>query len=84
MSALLALVPAWLRWTALAGAVAAVAGGIAWLQHRAWREGFDAAIAQIAAQDKEAIDAAELARERVRACRYGGGVWDAAAGECRW
>lgn len=40
-----------------------------------YNRGWHAAIEAVAAQDKEAVDAADKARARVRACYDGGGMW---------
>jgi hypothetical protein len=45
--------------------------------------GYIQAMEAIAAQDKEAINAAAAARDRVRACRDTRGVWDVTQGVCR-
>lgn len=69
---------------ALAGALCAVCVLAYWSWHNTvWQKGYDAAIARIAAQDKEAVDAADKARLRVQRCRALGRVWDISAGVCR-
>lgn len=69
---------------AIAGGAIAIIGLAYWGWHNAvWNKGYDAAIAAIAAQDKEAVDAADKARIRVQRCRAAGRVWDIAAGVCR-
>lgn len=52
-----------------------------WRSH-IYNLGYAAAIEAVAAQDKDAIDATEKARARVRDCRNSGGVWDTARGVC--
>lgn len=61
---------------------AALGGGFLTLKVHYTHIGYDKAIAAIAAEDKEAIDAADQARERVGACRNAGGVWDQSEGKC--
>jgi hypothetical protein len=46
-----------------------------------YNRGWHAAIEAVAARDKEAVDAADKARARVRACYDAGGVW--AEGACK-
>jgi hypothetical protein len=65
---------------AAAGAVLLI--GVAyWAWHTTiYNRGWHAAIEAVAAQDKEAVDASEKARARVRDCYGSGGVWS--AGTC--
>ncbi len=68
---------------AVAGAVVLVAGGaFVGLKIHYQNVGYQNAINAIAAQDKEAIDAADQARGRVDACRTSGGVWSQSDGVC--
>lgn len=68
----------------VAGLVAlAAGGGFLAVKHHYTTIGYQRAIDGVAAQDREAIDAADQARERVRACIHNGGVWDVAEGQCR-
>lgn len=64
-------------------ALALAAGAYTLWHHHVYRQGYDAAIAAIAAQDQEAIHAADQIRLGVRNCVNGGGVWDAEGGQCR-
>jgi hypothetical protein len=52
------------------------------LYHHIERSGYDRAIAAVAAQDQEAINAADAARDRIFRCRASGGVWRTSAGQC--
>lgn len=71
------------RWGVLLAAIGGAGGGLTWVHHKIYQEGYDAAIAAVAADNKEAIDAANTARERVRACNALDGMrWDQVAGEC--
>lgn len=47
-----------------------------------YNEGYTAAINEIAAENKEAIDAAAKARELHRSCVNTGRVWDTSTGKC--
>ncbi|WP_276199810.1 hypothetical protein [Chelatococcus sp. XZ-Ab1] len=38
---------------------------------------------RIIREQRDAVDAMAAARERVRACYAGGGLWDRASGQCR-
>jgi hypothetical protein len=80
---LLALVQPYLRQILIGGAIA-LAAGVGWVALKAHytNQGYQRALDDIAADNKEAIDAAHQARERVRNCRASGGVWDAARGIC--
>jgi predicted negative regulator of RcsB-dependent stress response len=57
---------------------------IGWLIFKThyYNQGWAAAIHAIAAQDQKAINAAQQARETVKACRDSGHVWDVANGVC--
>lgn len=71
----------------LLGLVAAVlaAGGLyTWRVYEAGQKvgGADTAD-RIIREQRDAVDAMAAARERVRACYAGGGLWDRAAGKCR-
>jgi hypothetical protein len=61
---------------------AVLIGGYAlWSSHIEQR-GYDRAISAIAAQDREAVNAADNARDHIRACRASGGVWRSSTGQC--
>lgn len=77
------LVRPYITWLIVAVVVAA-AGGVGFLGFRSHYTtiGYTRAINEIAAQDREAIDAADRARIRVRACRDAGGVWSTVEGIC--
>jgi hypothetical protein len=47
------------------------------------RVGSEAAFESIATQNKEAVDAVNKVRSRVRSCHDSGGVWSQAARECQ-
>jgi hypothetical protein len=72
-----------LRIIIIGGAIAAIAAGYGLWHHKVFNSGWNAAIAAIAAQDKEAIDAARSARANWRSCVDDGGVWNASTGQCR-
>lgn len=66
-----------------AAALAAVGGGIWAVHHHIYQSGYDAAISDVAAQNKEAVDAADKARAAVRACNAVDGMrWDQFARQC--
>jgi hypothetical protein len=68
---------------ALYGVIAVVAtGALVGAKIHYQNVGYQNAINAIAAQDKEAIDAADQARGRVDACRASGGVWSQSDGLC--
>jgi len=72
------------RWVAGVGLAVLLLGGAAlWIDIRAYNRGYAAAIAKIAAQDKEAVDAVNKAVNRIAECRASGGVWRQATGECQ-
>ncbi|MGY3392923.1 hypothetical protein ACVWW6_005514 [Bradyrhizobium sp. USDA 3311] len=64
------------------GILLAIAGAIEIFKVHYTNQGYQQALDDIAADNKEAIDAADKARSRVRNCRDAGGVWDAARGVC--
>lgn len=67
----------------LLGIFAVVAAAyFGWKTH-VYNNGWNAAIAAIAAQDKNAVEAARAARNTFRACVDGGGVWDVTNGKCQ-
>jgi len=80
---LLNLVRPYLVQLAIAGAIAAAAGiGFVTLKAHYTNEGYQRAIDGIAADNREAVDAADKARDRVRKCSLSGGVWDASRCVC--
>lgn len=68
---------------AIGGAIAA-AGGIGFVAVKVHYTniGYQRAMDEIAADNKEAKDAADQARDRVRNCRDTGGVWNTENGVC--
>jgi hypothetical protein len=50
--------------------------------HHVWRNGYDRAIADIAAADSRAIGRAKDARARLRDCTESGKRWDQSTGRC--
>lgn len=76
------LLPIGAQW-AIAGVTAALAlGSVYSVYSHIEGKGYARAIAEIAAQDEEAVNAAREARDRVRDCRNAGGVWDTTRGDC--
>jgi hypothetical protein len=67
---------------AVLGLLALLYGSYKLWEHRIYRSGWDAAIAAVAAQDQEAVDAANKAGARIAECRASGGVWRASTGQC--
>lgn len=84
MGTLLAfLAPHVSRIVLFGGLALAAAGAVTWWSVHQHNKGYAAAIADIAAQNKEATDAAQEARARVRACNDTPGMrWDQVAREC--
>jgi hypothetical protein len=83
LSALLNLARPYLLQLAIgAGLALAAGGGFVAVKLHYTHLGCQQALDDIAADNKEAIDAADQARERVRNCRASGGVWDTANGNC--
>lgn len=81
--ALLAFIRPYLFKLAIGGVAALAAGGaFVGVKVHYTNQGYQRALDDIAADNKEAIDAADQARARVRDCRTSGGVWDAANGIC--
>jgi hypothetical protein len=62
--------------------IAAALGGWGYCKVHYTKVGYARAINEIAANDRKAIDEADQARMRVRACRDAGGVWDVTQGIC--
>lgn len=64
--------------------VMAVAAGASLVGYGIYKynQGYTAAINEIAAENKEAIDAAAKARELHRSCVNAGRVWDTSTGKC--
>lgn len=73
-----------LAWKAIGAGLllAALVAGYALWHHHVYQSGYDAAIAGVASQNKEAVDARDKAIARLLACRARGGVWDAQTGQC--
>jgi hypothetical protein len=66
----------------VAGSIGAIWFGTS-IYNKVYYRGYNAAIAAIAAQDKEAVDAAEKARSLVRECNATDGMrWDTTRGLC--
>lgn len=55
----------------------------AFIYRQIYSRGFDAAQSAIAEQNKGAVDAADKASARRRACIDSGRVWSVATGQCR-
>lgn len=72
----------WVRIALYAGVAIGVitAGGV--IYHKIWERGYDHAIADIARQDKKAIDRATFARSGVLDCKSRGLRWDQSTGIC--
>ncbi|MDQ2079472.1 hypothetical protein RA307_04695 [Xanthobacteraceae bacterium Astr-EGSB] len=75
--------PLWGKAAAVLGVAAVVAGAYGAWHHHVYRSGYDAAIAAVARQDQEAINAARQGRDRYRSCLTSGGLWDTTSGQCR-
>lgn len=66
------------------GAVAfAIAAGGTWWSVHQYNKGYSAAVAAIAAQDGEAVNAVNAVRDTMRECRATGGLWSQASGVCQ-
>lgn len=59
-----------------------VGSGYLWVKQHYETIGYNKAINAIAAQDKEAEDAAKAARDRRHACVDSGWVWSQTTGKC--
>lgn len=83
--ALWALVSSPIGRLLIGGLVAAVTLGSSYLYLRVhyYNEGWNAALHAVAAQDERANNAADKAKETVRACRIAGGEWDVPSGMCK-
>lgn len=71
------------RW--IVGAVTAISivgGSATWLSVHEYNKGYAAAIAKIAARDKEATNAVKKAISNVDDCVAHNGVWDTVNGVC--
>jgi hypothetical protein len=72
------------RKLAFAAIVAAALGaGYLYLTTKHYNRGYDAHRDAVEKQDSTAVEAAESARKRVRACRDSGGEWDIETGSCK-
>jgi hypothetical protein len=67
----------------IGGIVIAILGAYAGWHYTIYKRGYDKAITDIAAENKEAVDAANKARIRVRECYASGGSWDQSGGMCQ-
>lgn len=67
----------------LGGFLVATLIGDVWIGVHERNAGWNAAVAAIAAKDKEAIDAVNKATSAVDACYSSGGTWDTAGGVCQ-
>jgi hypothetical protein len=50
---------------------------------KVWHRGYDAAMAEIAADNAAAVSRASKLRDSYESCSTGGGRWDQTAGRCR-
>ena len=74
----------WAQLGSIAVVLVLVWGSYKLWEHRIYRQGYDAAIADIVAQNKEANDAADQLRARMRDCRATPGMrWSQTARECQ-
>ncbi len=64
------------------GLVAALLTAYGVWHHKIYRSGYDRAIADIAAEDKKAVDRAIAARSVWKDCRAAGRRWDQVEGRC--
>lgn len=64
------------------GILAGLGGGYAYWHHKVYTQGYDAAIADVAAVNKEAVDAALQARKKADDCADRGFDWDVTRGVC--
>lgn len=63
-------------------ALGAIGGEYLYLRVHYYNSGYAAALHAVAAKDQRAIDAANKAREAVKACRDSGRQWNVANGMC--
>ncbi len=62
--------------------LAVIGGGVTWWSVKQYDKGYAAAIAAIAAQDKEAVDAVNKTVSDIDACVKSGGVWRQSSSQC--
>lgn len=77
------LLPGLAQLAILGVLLASLAGTYALWHHKIYTRGYDAAIADIADENQEAVDAANTLRKKRRDCIAGSGVWDTTVGLCR-
>jgi len=73
-----------LVWKLIGGlvVVAVIGGGISYWSVHQYNKGWNAAIASVAAQDQEAVDAVNKATSNIADCTNSGGVWRSSSGKC--
>lgn len=79
---MIALLPLVWRVGLIAAAVAALIVGYGVWHHKVYQKGYDAAIADVAAENKEAVDAAKALQDKRHACIAAGGSWSVVDGVC--
>lgn len=83
MMILFRLLPLWGKAAAVLAVLAMIGGTYAIWHHKVYQSGYDAAVADVAHQNQEAVDAVNKRRAIVRACDAADGLrWDQVARQC--
>lgn len=67
----------------IVGVLASLGGAYGYLRIHYYNEGYNAAISDIAAKNKDALDAVKTKLKIVDDCANSGGEWDTTRGVCR-
>lgn len=70
------------RLIVIGSVIAALSGAFVWYRGSLIDMGYDRAIAAVAAENKEAVDAVRQKRHELSACYDRGGNWDQSSGLC--
>lgn len=73
----------WGKTAVVTAIIAALGTAYVYWHHEVYQSGYSAAIDKIAAQDQEAVNAANAARLRIHECNFADGMrWDVETGKC--
>lgn len=77
------ILPGLTQLAILGGVLVSILGAYYGFKAYHYNRGYNAAISDIATENKEAVDAANKLKANARNCAASGGFWDQSAGLCR-